>query len=155
MGFLGLVVGIRIISHYTGESGGGTSSVDQTFGICKEKLKRRVAKGQGDLDINDAVTLAKALNYKAIKKTISYAVAFSRSSVKEPTFNRSAREARLQSHSTRNYMYDEDGVPTSVRIEEQSFLPIAGGSEKCSAWRNVAFKRVTLYRHHTLPSDAQ
>ena len=117
---------MRVVSHFTGESGGGKSSVDQIFGICKEELKRRVAKGQGELDISDPVTLARALNYKAIKKTVSYAVTFSRECVKDPILNKSAKDARLQSHSTRHYHYDNEGWPTAVHIEEQSFLPVGG-----------------------------
>ena len=120
LGYLSLTIGVRVINHYTGKSGGGKSSVDQIFGICKEELKRRVTKG-----INDARSLAKALNYKAIKKTVNYAVTFSRNGVSEPTINKSAREGRLQAHSTRTYRYDEDGRPTTVELEEQSYLPVS------------------------------
>lgn len=95
LGFMGLVTGIKIISHYTGESGGGKSSVDQVFGICKEELKRRVTLGMGSLDISDAVSLAKALNYKEIKKTINYAVTFMRGDIKEPGQTKSSRDAKL------------------------------------------------------------
>ena len=126
LGYLSITIGMKIISHFTGESGGGKSSVDQIFGICKEELKRRVAKGQGDLDISDPITLANALNYRAIKKTISYAVTFSRDGVQDPILNRTAKEAKLQSHSTRHYQYNDEGLPDEVFIEEQSFLPIAG-----------------------------
>lgn len=85
LGYLRLTVGVGIVNHYTGESGGGKSSVDQIFGICKEELKRNVTKGVGDDEISDAKSLAKALNYKAIKKTVNYAITFSRSGVAEPT----------------------------------------------------------------------
>ena len=76
LGYLNLTIGVKVINHYTGESGGGKSSVDQIFGIFKEELKRRVTNGMGDNDINDAKSLAKALNYKAIEKTINYAITF-------------------------------------------------------------------------------
>lgn len=129
LGYLGVTVGMWIIRHFTGESGGGKSSVDQIFGICKVELKRRVACGRGDLDISDAITLARALNYKPIKKTVNYAVTFSREGVKDPVLNKSAKEARLQSHSTRSYMYDEEGLPTYAHIEEQSYLPVEGAEK--------------------------
>lgn len=122
LGFMGLVTGIKIINHYTGESGGGKSSVDQVFGICKEELKRRVTLGMGSLDISDAVSLAKALNYKEIKKTINYAVTFMRTDVKEPGQTKSSRDAKLQSHSARQFEYDSDNMPTKVYIDEQSYL---------------------------------
>ena len=89
-------------------------------------MKRRVAKGQGELDISDPVTLARALNYKAIKKTIIYAVTFSRECVKDPILNESAKDARLQSHSTRHHHYDNEGWPTAVHVDEQSYLPVGG-----------------------------
>jgi hypothetical protein len=126
LGYMGLVTGIRIQCHFTGESGGGKSSVDQVFGICKEELQRRVTLGMGFLDISDAVSLAKALNYKYIKKTINYAVTFMRADVKEPAQTRSSRDAKLQSHSARQYEYDTNGMPTKVYIDEQSYLPDSG-----------------------------
>lgn len=119
---MGVITGIKIRNHYTGESGGGKSSVDQVFGICKEELKRRVTLGMGTLDISDAVSLAKALNHRRIKKTVNYAVTFLRVNVKEPLMNKSARDAKLQSHSARTFLYDEEGLPTYVQIEEQSYL---------------------------------
>ena len=122
LGFMGLVTGIKIISHYTGESGGGKSSVDQVFGICKEELKRRVTLGMGSLDISDAVSLAKALNYKEIKKTINYAVTFMRGDIKEPGQTKSSRDAKLQSHSARQYEYDTNSTLVRVYIDEQSYL---------------------------------
>lgn len=126
LGYMGIVTGIKIVNHYTGESGGGKSSVDQVFGICKEELKRRVTLGMGSLDISDAVSLAKALNYKDIKKTINYAVTFMRADVKEPAQTKTSRDAKLQSHSTRSFEYNTDGMPTKVCIEEQSYLPESG-----------------------------
>lgn len=108
LGYLSLTIGVKLINHYTGESGGGKPSVDSNFGISKAECSRRVTKGMGDCDINDARSLAKALNYKAIKKTINYAVTFSRNGVGEPIMNKSAREGRLQAHSTRTYRYDEN-----------------------------------------------
>ena len=125
LGYLNLTIGVKVINQYTGESGGGKSSVDQIFGICNEELKRRVTKGMGDNDINDAKSLAKALNYKAIKKTINYAITFSRSGVGEPALNKSAREGRLQAHSARTYKYDDEGKPSFVELEEQSYLPVS------------------------------
>ena len=130
VGYLGLTCGIRLVSHYTGESGGGKSSVDQIFGICKEELKRRVTKGQGDLDITDAISLAKVLNYKPLKKTVSYAVTFLRGKVLEPSLNKSAKDGRLQSQSTRHYSYDTDGYPLEVVLQDQSFLPESGLQKK-------------------------
>jgi hypothetical protein len=126
LGYLGLLTGITILCHFTGESGGGKSSVDQVFGICKEMLKRRVTSGMGQLDISDAVTLAKALNHKAIKKTVNYAITFMRSGIEEPAVTKSSRDAKLQSHSSREYHYDECGFPTKVDIDEQSYLPVLG-----------------------------
>ena len=117
---------MRAVSHFTGESGGGKSSLDMNFGISKTATKRRVAEGQGGLDVCDPVTLARALNYKPLKKTVSYAITFSRQDAKDHIMNKSAKDARLQSHLTRHYIYDEDGMPTAVHIEEQSFLPVGG-----------------------------
>ena len=51
-----------------------------------------MTKGSGDLDINDAVSLSRALNYKAIKKTVNYAVTYTRGKVQEPILNKSARD---------------------------------------------------------------
>ena len=133
--YLGLTCGIRLVSHYTGESGGGKSSVDQVFGICKEELKRRVTKGQGDLDITDAVSLAKVLNHKPIKKTVSYAVTFLSGKVLEPALSKSAKDGRLQSQSTRHYCYDSDEYPIEVVLQDQSFLPEDGITLE-SAWSN-------------------
>jgi hypothetical protein len=133
---------MRAVSHYTGESGGGKSSLDMNFGIGKTATKRRVAEGQGSLDISDPVSLARTLNHKPLKKTVSYAITFSRQDAKDPILNKSAKDARLQSHSTRHYLYDDDGMPTAVHIEEQSFLPV-GGEQKMvtlqGMWPDTAF----------------
>jgi hypothetical protein len=132
LGYMGLKVGVRAVSHHTGESGGGKCAVDQNFGMSKNKVGTRVTLGQGKFDVNDAVSLARALNYKPIKKTVNYAVTFVRKNVKEPTVNKSARDGKLQSHSTRTYYYDDDGFPTEIKIEEQSFLPTAGQQKMIS-----------------------
>ena len=140
LGYLGNTIGMRVLNHYTGESGGGKSSVDQIFGICKEELKRRVTKGMGEYDISDARSLAKTLNYKAIKKTVNYAITFSRSGVLDPKLNKSAREGRLQAHSTRTYQYDDNGLPLLVELQEQSYLPIIGEPKNISMvgmWPNI------------------
>lgn len=133
---------MRAVSHFTGESGGGKGSLDMNFGISKTATKRRVAEGQGGLDVCDPVTLARALNYKPLKKTVSYAITFSRQDAKDHIMNKSAKDARLQSHTTRHYIYDEDGMPTAVHIEEQSFLPV-GGVQKMvmleGMWPDTAF----------------
>lgn len=125
---MGAITGIKIRNHYTGESGGGKSSVDQVFGICKEELKRRVTLGMGKLGIS----LAKALNHKSIKKTVNYAVTFLRVNVKEPLMNKSDRDAKLQSHSSRVFIYDEEGLPTNIQIEEQSYLTETGSPKLIS-----------------------
>jgi hypothetical protein len=44
----------------------------------------------------------------------------------EPILNKSARDGKLQSHSTRTYCYDAGGYPTEVLLEDQSFLPTEG-----------------------------
>jgi hypothetical protein len=131
-----------ILCHFTGESGGGKSSVDQVFGICKEMLKRRVTSGMGDLDISDAVTLAKALNHKAIKKTVNYAITFMRSGIEEPVQTKSSKDAKLQSHSSREFHYDEFGFPTRVDIDEQSYLPVPGSQKSVTmegVWDNLQY----------------
>jgi hypothetical protein len=125
LGYLSKTVGLKLVNHYTGESGGGKSSVDSNFGMSKGQCSSRVTKGVGDCDITDARSLAKVLNMKAIKKTVSYAVTFSRNAVSEPVMNMSAREGRLQAHSTRTYRFDENHMPTTVELEEQSYLPVS------------------------------
>ena len=126
LGYLYKTVGVRLLRHYTGESGGGKSSVDQIFGQSKEGVKRVVTLGRGAFDITDAASLSRALNYKPIKKTVNYAVTLLRGKVIEPTLNKSARDGKLQSHSTRTYHYDSEGYPTKVLLEDQSFLPTEG-----------------------------
>jgi hypothetical protein len=126
LGYLFLTVGVMLLRHYTGESGGGKSAVDQIFGQSKEGAKSVVTIGQGTLDLTDAASLAKALNYKQIKKTVNYAITFLRGKVMEPILNKSARDGKLQSHSTRTYHYTSDGYPTEVVLEDQSFLPTDG-----------------------------
>ena len=54
-----------------------------------------------------------------MKKKVNYAVTFSRNGVGEPVMNRSAREGRLEAHSTRTYRYDKNDMPTTVELEEQ------------------------------------
>ena len=126
LGYLNLTVGVRLLRHYTGESGGGKGPVDQIFGQSKEGAKRVVTLGQGTLDITDASSLSRALNHKPIKKTVNYAVTLLRRKVMEPILNKSARDGKLQSHSTRTYCYDSAGFPTEVLLEDQSFLPTEG-----------------------------
>lgn len=94
----------------------------------------------GEYDISDARSLAKTLNYKAIKKTVNYAITFSRSGVLDPKLNKSAREGRLQAHSTRTYQYDDNGLPLLVELQEQSYLPIIGEPKYISMvgmWPNI------------------
>jgi hypothetical protein len=126
LGYLFLTVGVMLWRHYTGESGGGKSAVDQIFGQSKEGAESVVTIGQGTLDITDAASLAKALNYIQIKKTVNYAITFLRGKVMEPILNKTARDGKLQSHSTRTYHYTSDGYPTEVVLEDQSFLPTDG-----------------------------
>lgn len=129
LGYLHKTVGVMLLRHYTGESGGGKSSVDQIFGQCKEGVKSVVTIGQGKLDITDAASLARALNYKPTKKTVNYAVTLLRGKVMEPILNKSAKDGKLQSHSTRTYHYTSDGYPTKVVLEDQSFLPTEGPTD--------------------------
>ena len=63
--------------------------------------------------------MAKVLDINAMKKKVNYAVTFSRNGVGEPVMNRSAREGRLEAHSTRTYRYDKNDMPTTVELEEQ------------------------------------
>jgi hypothetical protein len=63
LGCLFLTVGVRLLRHYTGESGGGKGPVDQIFGQSKGGVKRVVTVGQETLDITDAPSLSRALNY--------------------------------------------------------------------------------------------
>ena len=57
-------------------------------------------------------------------------ITFSRQDAKDPILNKSAKDARVQSHSTRDYIYDDDGIATAVHIEEISSLPVGGEQKK-------------------------
>ena len=53
-------IGWRIISHYTGESGGGKGEVDANFAVGKKLVRYYVTANQGKKDIgcvNDLVTV--------------------------------------------------------------------------------------------------
>lgn len=110
-------------NQQAGESGGGKSNVDMNFGLCKAEISRGVRECVGKLDITCPKTLARALNYKNIFGQISYAAHVLRHEAIEPKLTTKVKTAKLQSHCTRIYQYDEvTKMPISVSLYEQSYL---------------------------------
>jgi hypothetical protein len=121
-------LGFEIVSHCTGEGGGGKGTVDANFGVQKTESLKSVVCGLCRLDIKDFNTLVKALNNHVTRGTINYAVNIDQKIRRlklEPEKTSDVKKAGLQTVSYKTFSYDAHGFPTEILCYNHSGL---GGS---------------------------
>jgi hypothetical protein len=86
--------GIRIVSHRTGETGGGKGPIDTQFAVQKFNVHASVVAGAGKSDVQSGEQLANVLNAKLPLRTSAYFVAVTGSDeLAQPIVSKASKEA--------------------------------------------------------------
>ncbi|KAJ1397474.1 hypothetical protein B484DRAFT_438618, partial [Ochromonadaceae sp. CCMP2298] len=125
MAFLKRRTGIALVSACTGESGGGKSDVDASFGCTKAGTVKTLTAAMGACDITGPQSLCHAIHQRLAPNHAAYVVnikGVSKDKSKAEK-NKEADGAQWQSNAYRTFEYDAiTGTPLTISLFGQSSL---------------------------------
>jgi hypothetical protein len=94
------------------------------FGLCKGNIVRAISEGMGKLDVSSADTIVRALLYKEVS-AVCVGLSVLREGATKLIEGKQIKDAKLQTHSFRVFVYDENKKQVEAHLYEQSFMPDA------------------------------